>query len=351
MNRGVLSVLAVVMLLGCGGAPPVASPQPIVRHDDTTTAASSEPPIVVVTPSPTPSASTSATPAGADEFAAVTVKVEKVSGSVYMLRGAGGNIGVSVGEDGIVLVDDEFAPLAPKVKDALRGISDKPIKVVLNTHWHGDHTGGNAVFGADAPIIAHENVRRRLASGGPPLKAGRQTLQDALPPAPHRALPVITFDDTLYVHLNGEDIRAIHFPSGHTDGDVIIYFTRSNVVHMGDDFVTYGFPFVDLTSGGSVKGLIAAIDKAIAQLPPDVKIIPGHGDVSTIDDMRKLSAVLKECVKIVEAEVKRKRTLEQIQQAKVLAKYDDLGKEISTDAFIETVYNELTGRQNVYIPH
>ncbi|HEY5241509.1 MAG TPA: MBL fold metallo-hydrolase, partial [Polyangiaceae bacterium] len=263
-------------------------------------------------------------------------------GSVYMLEGAGGNIGVSVGDDGIVLVDDEFAPLAPKIREALLGITDRPIKVVLNTHWHGDHTGGNAIFGADAPIVAHENVRKRLIAGAPARTVGGKSM-DAIPPAPKGALPILTFDDQVMVHLNGEDIRAIHFPSGHTDGDVVIWFTQSNVVHMGDDFVTYGFPFVDVASGGSVKGLIAAIDKVIPQLPAEVKIIPGHGKISTLDDMKKLSATLKDCVKLVQAEAQKGKTLEQVQQAKPLAKYDDLGKGfIKPDAFVETIFKELT---------
>jgi glyoxylase-like metal-dependent hydrolase (beta-lactamase superfamily II) len=342
-----LSAVIIVGLAACGSPPPPAPLPPPTTAPATSAPVAGEAP----TPAPSASASAGAPPAGADKFADVTVKVEKVAGSVYVLKGAGGNIGVSVGDDGTVLVDDEFAPLAPKIKDALRGITDKPIKVVLNTHWHGDHTGANAIFGADAPILAHENVRKRLASGGPAIKIGDKSV-DAIPPAPHGALPIITFDDKVYVHLNGEDIRAIHFPSGHTDGDVIVFFMQSNVVHMGDDFVTYGFPFVDLTSGGSIRGLAAAIDKVIPQLAPDVKIIPGHGDVSTIDDMKKLSAALKDCVKIVEAEVKKQKTLEQIQQAKVLAKYDDLGKgALSADAFIETIYKELTGQQNAYIPH
>jgi glyoxylase-like metal-dependent hydrolase (beta-lactamase superfamily II) len=147
----------------------------------------------------------------------VIIQIQKVGGSAYMLEGTGGNIGLSVGEDGIILVDDEFAPLAPKIKDALRGITDKPIKVVLNTHWHGDHTGGNVVFGTDAPIVAHENVRKRLVSGAPARKIGDRTI-DPTPPAPRIALPIVTFEDKVQVHLNGEDIRAIHFPSGHTDG-------------------------------------------------------------------------------------------------------------------------------------
>src|SRR3954469_20335286 len=149
------------------------------------------------------------------DFSKVEIKVQKVAGTVYMLTGAGGNIGVSAGDDGIVVVDDQFAPLAPKIIEALHGITAKPIKFILNTHYHGDHTGGNAIFGHDAPIVAHENVRTRLA-------AGSTVMGNATPPAPKDALPVITFNDRATLHVNGEDIRAVHFPHGHTDGDSII---------------------------------------------------------------------------------------------------------------------------------
>src|SRR5262249_46251966 len=160
-------------------------------------------------------------------------------------------------------------------------ITERPIRVVLNTHWHGDHTGGNATFGRSAPIVAHENVRRRLAAGAPPREIGGRKI-DATPPAPREALPIVTFHDKASVHLNGEEVRALHLPTGHTDGDIVVFFTKSNVVHMGDDFVTYGFPFVDLASGGSVKGLVAALDRMIKELPADVKVIPGHGKISGI---------------------------------------------------------------------
>jgi glyoxylase-like metal-dependent hydrolase (beta-lactamase superfamily II) len=330
-------LLVALLLSACGVPVPPTTPLP-----PPTQAMPSPPPLAEATPSAAPVASASAVPAAEDKFAKVVIKVEKVGGSVYMLEGAGGNIGVSVGDDGVVLVDDEFAPLAPKIKEALRGITERPIKVVLNTHWHGDHTGGNAIFGADAPIVAHENVRKRLLAGGPARTVAGKSM-DAIPPAPKGALPIVTFEDQVMVHLNGEDIRAIHFPSGHTDGDVVIWFTQSNVVHMGDDFITTGFPFVDTASGGSVRGLIAAIDKVIPQLPADVKIIPGHGQVSTLEDMRKLSATLEDCVKLVQAEMRRKKTLEEVQQARPLAKYDDLGKGfIKADAFVETIFKELT---------
>jgi cyclase len=273
----------------------------------------------------------------------VEIKVTPVAGSVYMLEGSGGNIGVSVGEDGIVIVDDQFAPLAPKIRAALKGIADKPVRFVINTHWHGDHTGGNEQFGRDATIVAHENVRKRMQQGSPARKVGGNELPPT-PPAAKVALPVVTFQDRVTVHVNGEDVRAIHFPRGHTDGDSVIYFTKSNVVHMGDDFVAYGFPFVDLQSGGSVRGLIADLDKIIPELPAGAKIIPGHGPISSVDDVKKFAATLKEVVAVVEAEVKKGKKLDEIKKAKPLAKWDQTwGKGfVKTDDFLETVYTDLT---------
>ena len=218
------------------------------------------------------------------DFSKVQMKVSKVAGNVYILMGAGGNIGASVGDDGIVIVDDQYAPLADKIQAALKGITDKPVRFIINTHYHPDHTGGNEYFQKQAPIIAQDNVRKRLESGGGGGNGG--SIHMDIKPAPHDALPIITFDHDVTVHLNGEDIRALYFPAGHTDGDSIIFFPKSNVVHMGDDFVTYGFPFIDVESGGSINGMIDAVAQVIAQLPPDVKVIPGHGPVSTLDDMR-----------------------------------------------------------------
>ncbi|WP_437827150.1 MBL fold metallo-hydrolase [Sorangium sp. So ce1153] len=347
-NIALLGILG--FLTGCGAPPPPAPPPAPVPPSPTVSASAAPAPPATSAP-PAASASEAPPPAADDQFAKVEIKAEKVAGAIYMLEGSGGNIAVSVGDDGIVIVDDQFAPLAPKIKAALKGITDRPVRFVLNTHWHFDHTGGNAIFGAGAPIVAHENVRKRLVSGGPKATVGDKTI-DAIPPAPKEALPVVTFQDKVSIHVNGEEIRAIHIPSGHTDGDTVVYFTKSNVVHMGDDFVTYGFPFVDLVSGGSVKGLIAAIDRMVKELPADVKVIPGHGKVSGVEDMKKLSATLKDCVRLIEAEVKKKRTLKQIQEAKVLAKYDELGKGfVSADAFVEVVFKELTHQQNVFMPH
>ena len=273
-----------------------------------------------------------------NDFSKVEVKAEKVAGKVYMLTGAGGNIGLSIGDDGVVVIDDQFAPLAAKIQAAIKGLTDKPVRFVLNTHWHGDHTGGNEELGKTATLVAHDNVRKRLAEGSASL-AGRK-----VDPAPKGALPVITFNESLTVHLNGEDIRALHFEKGHTDGDSIIYFPQSNVVHMGDDFVTYGFPFVDVSSGGSVLGMLANDEKAVASLPADVKVIPGHGPVSSKDDVLKFTAMLKDCISLVDAARKKGKTLAQMKQENVLAKYDALGQGfIKTPDFIELIYNELSG--------
>ncbi len=285
------------------------------------------------------------------DFSKVQIKVTKVAGTVYMLEGAGGNIGVSVGDDGILIVDDQYAPLADKIRAALKGITDKPVRFVINTHYHEDHTGGNLNFSQGSTIIAHDNVRKRLEAGGTGGNGG--SLSFPFPPAPKEALPIITFDHDVTVHLNGEDIRALHVASGHTDGDSIIFFTKSNVIHMGDDFVTYGFPFIDVLSGGSVKGMIAAVEKVLATAPPDAKIIPGHGHISTVADLKPFLAMLEETSAKVQDGIKRGKTLQQLQQEKVLAGYEKWsGEFISTDKYIETLYNDLTGsKQGEVIRH
>ena len=278
------------------------------------------------------------------DFSKVQMKVSKVAGNVYMIEGAGGNIGASVGDDGIIIVDDQYAPLAEKIQAALKGITDKPVRFIINTHYHPDHTGGNAYFQKQAPIIAQDNVRKRLESGGGGGNGG--SIHMDTKPAPHEALPIITFDHDVTVHLNGEDIRALYFPAGHTDGDSIIFFSHSNVVHMGDDFVTYGFPFIDVESGGSINGLIDAVAKVISELPPDAKIIPGHGKVSNLDDMRAYVAMLKETRDAVQKALKDGKTLDQMKQAKLLdpwKKYS--GEFVTQDVFLETLYNSLTGQR------
>ena len=271
------------------------------------------------------------------DFSKVQMKVSKVAGNVYMLQGAGGNIGASVGDDGIVIVDDQYAPLADKIQATLKGITDKPVRFIINMHYHPDHTGGNAYFQKQAPIIAQDNVRKRLESGGSGGNGGSISMD--FKPAPHEALPIITFDHDVTVHLNGEDIRALYFPAGHTDGDSIIFFPHSNVVHMGDDFVTYGFPFIDVESGGSINGMIDAVAQVISQLPPDVKVIPGHGPVSGLDDVRAYLTMLKETHDAVQNALKEGKTLDQMKEAKLLdpwRKYS--GDFVKEDTFLETLY-------------
>ena len=279
------------------------------------------------------------------DFSKIEIKVSKVAGNIYMLQGAGGNIGVSVGDDGVVIVDDDYGPMADKITAALKGITDKPLRYIINTHYHFDHAGGNeALQQAPAAIIAHDNVRKRLQTGG--AAGNRGSIKFDSPPAPARALPVITFDRDVTVHLNGEDIQAMHFPRGHTDGDSVVFFPKSNVVHMGDDFVTYGFPFIDLQGGGSVAGLIDACEAVIKKLPADVKVIPGHGPVSTLEDLKRFVTMLKETRAVAQKAVKAGKTLEQLKQAKILAPWQKFsGPFISTDAFIETLFNDLSGKK------
>lgn len=287
------------------------------------------------------------------DFSKVQIKVSKVSGNIYMLEGAGGNIAASVGEDGIVIVDDQFAPLAEKIQAALKdlGVTTKPVRFVINTHYHGDHTGGNEAFNnAGSTLIAHQNVRKRLETGGTAGNGGSIKMPQKA--ASRNALPIITFEHDVTVHLNGEDIRALHFPSGHTDGDSIIFFPKNNVVHLGDDFVRYGFPFIDVASGGSVQGMIAATEKVAAELPADVKVIPGHGALSNMDDVKAFTKMLKETSAVVEKALDNHKTLEQMKQEKIMAPWEKFsGSMINSDAFIETLYNSLTGHKGEFVKH
>ena len=272
------------------------------------------------------------------DFSRVEVKATHVAGNVWMLKGSGGNIGVTVGDDGVAIIDDQFAPLAPKIKAAISGISKKPVKFVINTHWHLDHRGGNAAFADTATIFAHENVRKRMQTGG----TGFGMVTEPAEPA---ALPVVTFEQGLSLWWNGEEIRAIHVNPGHTDGDSVVWFMKSNVVHMGDDFLTVGFPIIDTSSGGSVTGLVKALDSIIPQLPKDAKIIPGHGDVSTVEDLKKWRAAVDEMIGIVRKGLAAHKSIEQLQKEHVLAAWEPtLGgkaKFISAEDFIATIAHDL----------
>ncbi len=224
----------------------------------------------------------------ADRFAKVKVTSQHVAGKVHMLKGAGGNIAVSVGEDGTLIVDDQYAPLAERIQGAINKLGGERPKYVLNTHYHGDHTGGNAAFGTAATIIAHDNVRIRLL--------GESGLASV-------ALPVVTFDEQISVHFNGEAIELTHLPTGHTDGDMIVWFRDSNVVHMGDLLFNGSFPYVDVDSGGSVSGVVDNLKRVIAMLPADVKVIPGHGALGGLGLIRTAHRLISESSVLIMREI------------------------------------------------
>src|SRR5712691_724227 len=269
------------------------------------------------------------------DFSKVEIKTTKVAGNVYMLEGAGGNIAATVGDDGVAIVDDQFAPLSARIHAALAKLSPKPVRFIINTHWHFDHVGGNANFSDTAAILAHANVRKRMIAGA------KMPMMD-VPPAEPRALPVVTFEEGVSLWCNGEEVRAIHLRPGHTDGDTVVWFTRSNVVHLGDDFVTYGFPFVDLQSGGSVRGMIAALDTILPQIPKDAKIIPGHGPLSTVDDVRKFRSALEEMVATVEKARNAGRTLDQMKSDKLLSPWAPWSKGfLKEDDFLGIIVQDM----------
>lgn len=261
------------------------------------------------------------------DFSKVEIKATQISKNVYMLEGSGGNIGVSVGADGILIVDDQFAPLADKIAAALQKLNPGKLKFVLNTHHHGDHTGSNAAFGAkEATIVAQSNVRERLSKDA---KIDRV------------ALPVITFDQAASVHFNGEEIALLHHGPGHTDGDSIIYFKGANVVHMGDQYVSAGFPYVDYTSGGDLDGYIATQQAVLTKVPADAKIIPGHGALSTVQNLRDYNQMLVESVALVRKGMAEGKTLEQLRIDGLPEKWSAYGKGWITNArWIETIYNQ-----------
>ena len=267
----------------------------------------------------------------------VTIKVEQIAPGVAVLFGQGGNIGLSYGEDGNVLIDDQFAPLTPKILAAVATVDPDPVKFLINTHWHGDHTGGNENLGkAGAIIMAHDNVRVRMAS---PQLGGRATT----PASPKIALPVVTYADGLSLHVNGDEIRTVHMQNAHTDGDSFVMWKKANVVHMGDLFFNkVTLPFIDLASGGDVRGVVAAADKALAMTNADTKFIPGHGPMATRADLIAYRDMIKAVMSSVASGIKAKQTLAQIQAAKPAAKYEVTGAFISGDAFVKAVYESLS---------
>lgn len=260
------------------------------------------------------------------------IKVVHISGNYYLLKGGGVNVGVTAGDDGILIIDDHYSTMTDNVRAALREIgSDKP-EFILNTHLHGDHTGGNEAFGKNSHIIAHKNVRKRLSTqtrGG----------DKSLPPMPAIGLPVITFDEGLSLHFNGEEIKVMHFSKGHTDGDAIIYFTKSNVYHLSDYYFEGRFPYVDLKNGGNVANYLENVDKMILMISDDAKIVPGHGNVTSLDELKEYRSMLRETVKYVWNKMSRHQSLEDIIEKGLPKKYKKWHWNFITEKrWIETIY-------------
>lgn len=275
-------------------------------------------------------------------FDTIQVRSQALRGGVHMLTGAGGNIALSVGDDGAFIVDDQYAPLTPKILTAIGAITSKPIRFVINTHWHGDHTGGNENVGkTGAVIVAHNNVRKRMS-----VEQFNEVFNRRTPPSPAGALPVVTFNDSITFHLNGDDLIALHIPPAHTDGDAIIHFSKADVVHMGDTFFATGYPYVDVSSGGHVNGIIGVADRVLAMCMPTTIVIPGHGPVSNCENLRDYRNMVASIRDKVRAEMQKGRTLEQLKAAGLTVDHDaKWGRGfIQPPVFVELVYRSLNQR-------
>jgi glyoxylase-like metal-dependent hydrolase (beta-lactamase superfamily II) len=271
-------------------------------------------------------------------FDDVEIRTVEVADGIYMLIGTGGNIGLSVGEDGAFLIDDQFAPLAGRIAAAVEQVSGGEVKFVLNTHWHGDHTGGNEIFGsAGAMIVAHENVRRRMDPG---------TFTDVMGSsgqAAAEALPVVTFSDQVTFWWNGERIDAQHVASAHTDGDTIVWFRDANVVHMGDNFFAASLPYIDVDSGGNVEGMIRAAEHVLAQADDETKIIPGHGGLAGVVQLRQYHEMLVTLRDRVQAQIDDGSSVEETIAAGVLGEYAELANSwMTAERFVGILYRSLS---------
>jgi glyoxylase-like metal-dependent hydrolase (beta-lactamase superfamily II) len=270
----------------------------------------------------------------------VEVKATSVAGAVWMLEGRGGNIAVSAGEDGILMVDDQYAPLTPAIGEAIARIQEGPVRFVLNTHWHRDHTGGNENFGAaGAIIVAHDNVRTRMST-----EQFIEFFRRTVPPSPDGALPVITFGTDVSFHLNGEAVRAFHVPHAHTDGDAIVHFPGSGVVHMGDVFFNGTYPFIDVASGGSVRGVITAVERVLPLLDEETHVIPGHGPLAGRAELVAYRDLLATVVGRIDAAVADGKSLDEVLAAAPTADFDAQWGDGSIDpsTWVRMLYADLS---------
>src|SRR5262245_24759368 len=273
------------------------------------------------------------------DFSTVEIKSEKLGDHVWMLTGAGGNIGVCAGDDGVFLIDDQYAPLTDKIRAAVTAISPLPIRFIVNTHWHGDHTGGNENFAkAGVLLVAQENVRKRMGE-----QHYNPLFDNKTEPSPAAAWPVITFTDSLDLHLAGEDVCVAHVEAAHTDGDAVLWFKQSNIVHMGDTFFNGMYPFIDTSSGGSVDGMIAATAAVLAHCDANTKVIPGHGPIGDTQSLQAFHDMLVGTRDAVRKASKKAKTLADVQAAKPTAAWDDKwGKGfMKPDTFVQMVYADI----------
>ncbi len=280
-----------------------------------------------------------AAPLHAQNMDRVKITVTPVSGPVYMLAGAGGNMGLLVGDDGALLIDDEFAPLTDRIRKAVATVTGKPIRLVVNTHWHGDHTGGNEnMREGGAIVVSQENVRKRMSAD-----QFNAVFDDTTLASPGGALPVITFADSLTFHWDGETLRVIHLPHAHTDGDAVIRFAQADVIHTGDILFSGMYPLIDISTGGSVKGVIAGADSILALCDANTRLIPGHGPLATPDDLRAYRNMLALVSARVEKAIGRGMTEDQVIATKPTAEYDATwgGGFMKPDVFVKVLYRDL----------
>jgi len=268
----------------------------------------------------------------------VVIKTTAVAQGISMLEGEGGNIGVSAGEDGVLIIDDQYAPLSVKIKAAIAQLSPKPVRFVVNTHFHGDHTGGNENFGNDgAVIVAHDNVRERLKV------ASVNGFGESVPASPPKALPIVTYANDLRLHLNGDELRVLHVRNAHTDGDSIVLFEKANVIHGGDTLFFNGYPFIDTSSGGNVNGMIDAEAKILELANDATRIIPGHGLLGGKPEVRELREMLILVRDRVKKLIAKKKSLNDVIDAKVTADLDAKWGHgfLKPEFFVTTVYRSL----------
>ena len=281
----------------------------------------------------------SGTQAQEDKYAGVEIKTHQVAPGIYMLVGEGGNIGVSAGADGVFMIDDQFAPLTGKITAAVAALSDQPIRFLVNTHWHYDHSGGNENLGNQGVLImAHDNVYERMSRD-----TEIAAFNTVVPASPKVALPVITFNDNVTFHLNGEEIRVVHYRNSHTDGDSVIHFRNANVVHTGDIWFNGFYPFIDISSGGSIDGVISSIRTLINLVDDDTRIIPGHGPLGDKQGMQGYLEMLEAVRARMNRLIAEGKSLEEIIELKPNADYDaTLGSGfINPDKFLQILYSDL----------